>query len=546
MRNTDSEARKLLEDFENIREATIIAFPYLSPILRRVKPVFISAPGFTAGVTEQKDKVYIGVEWWRKLTAGEKMFTLLHEILHLALQHGIRSMRLSSPELYNIAADAVINEFIIAAVKSARTRGVAYASKISAPFSIITHQVLVEKFGLQIPYEEFIKRSADEIYYMLLRNIPRKQFSLPKDVIPDVSQPIPNNARVVADGSSRTSSDMDKKGSKKGGKQDEKKEGKGSEEGKGVGEALRRGFKGLGRIFKPSRKREEKEKEGTGETSLGEEGKKEGDEEKILVVKRGGKEVKVCERSEKGEEIMIDESEAENTILEIEEDLSTLFESIRCFESLYKTAGTETAHFQALIETLNKSKINWKTILRASLDIASKGQVVSTWRRPSRRVDCYPGYIRFNERSLEVYCLVDVSGSVVREPNLLRDFFSEVVEIARIRRGTVWLIPWDTEVKGVYKISSVPEAMDAVRQAAKDVGGGTIIDPALNYVLENLRKTPNAKRNTAVVLLSDGCWACRDQSLFDEIVARVKRAVFIYTISPHPELNGWIRIQYQP
>jgi len=152
-------------------------------------------------------------------------------------------------------------------------------------------------------------------------------------------------------------------------------------------------------------------------------------------------------------------------------------------------------HLETELNSLGRSVIDWRQKLRRSL-VSSLGSVVETWHKPNRRVDEYPGVKRLSLK--DVWVLIDVSGSISMDE--FRQFMTEVYEIARLYNAKVNIIEWDADVQKVV--------MNADKRYIPQVGragfGGTIIKPALRYVLEGNK----LKYGSTVIIFSD--WVLYD------------------------------------
>ncbi|NPA69522.1 MAG: VWA domain-containing protein [Crenarchaeota archaeon] len=447
------------EEFEKLRDLVITLFPYLSPLVRRVNPIFIKARNFTATVVEQVDKVIINVNWWKRLSKGEKAFILLHETLHLALQHGTRGRKYSNPYLYNVAADAIVNEMILQAIREAEGRGIKLLDKIRPPFPLVCYYILQNMFNIDIPYERFIKMSADELYFLLLRKARHGKMKN-IDIIRDVVDAPPREARQVA---SRGKTMSEQSGST---------------------------------IMNVTANTQQTEQaRGTGNTN-------------------------------------VTESNVNDMVKALGETMQLL--------SLYKAAGRGVESLCKTFERLLEPRIDWRSLIKRQLELALHGKIISTWRRPNKKLDDLPGKRYLAPTIVNIYCLVDVSGSILSEPNLLEQFFTEVAIIARTVKSRIILITWSSKVKKVINIDNPDTVMDKLREAASDVGGGTIIDDALRKAIELARTSP--KTRNVLILLSDGIWNNDDPNLFKEVENYFTTLIYVYTIEPHPELRNWARI----
>lgn len=151
-----------------------------------------------------------------------------------------------------------------------------------------------------------------------------------------------------------------------------------------------------------------------------------------------------------------------------------------CFGGLSGCGGYMVA------EELLKPKINWRAELRESIRRGVGRNVVSTWTKRHRKLPgLAPGIVML--RRPDIYCLVDVSGSISQ--NMVNQFFTEIFTAARLSK--VHAVFFDEKVRGVFRVR--PGIIPRV-----EGGGGTVISPALSLVYKK------ARRGDIVVVLTDG------------------------------------------
>jgi predicted metal-dependent peptidase len=187
-------------------------------------------------------------------------------------------------------------------------------------------------------------------------------------------------------------------------------------------------------------------------------------------------------------------------------------------------------------------KIDWKRMLRIAL--ASVGRKVSrrwTWIRESRKLPGdVMGRMRYPRSTPKIVVAVDVSGSVVLEENLLDQFISEVVEVARVTKAKITLILWEAEVQGerTFNVPRREEIVSFVKSVS--VGGGTDPVPALKRIAEIV------DRNSTVILISDGLFYESEKlkELASKIASTSAKSIYVYTVWEHPKIfSTWVRIR---
>lgn len=203
-------------------------------------------------------------------------------------------------------------------------------------------------------------------------------------------------------------------------------------------------------------------------------------------------------------------------------------EAIRDAWMTAKLAGRMPGSLDRAIEELLKPKVDWRRLLRHSLEWGLPRAVIATWKRPSRRLDALPGIRHISAPTL--YVLVDTSGSIGERE--LTQFASEIYAVAKHAGGKVVVVAWDAEVQGEFVLKW---PSDIFRAKLKG-GGGTVIAPALEYVL------PHITRRDAVVILTDGhisdIMAPRVRKMLEELGRKVAIAVFV-TTDAVPQLPKW-------
>ncbi|MEM2660936.1 MAG: VWA-like domain-containing protein [Nitrososphaeria archaeon] len=163
-------------------------------------------------------------------------------------------------------------------------------------------------------------------------------------------------------------------------------------------------------------------------------------------------------------------------------------EAIANAYALQKSIGKTTDSLNRLVNQILKPKINWKVMLRQAINVGYDKCSVTTWKKPNRKHNDLPGYIKYSIP--DVWCLVDTSGSI--DDKTLIEFISEIYAIAG--KSKVRIIPWDTIAYDTIELKS---KNDITKVKTMKGGGGTIIYPALKKTINNM------KNNDIVVVFSD-------------------------------------------
>lgn len=141
-----NERRMLMSKLTAARTHIQVEYPFYGSLLMHVR--FAFADCGTAG-TDMK-RIIWDPAWLAKRTNEEVQFVLLHEVLHNALQHCLRSSGYDNL-VYNIAADIVVNSNILKAMGEKE-------------FLVDGQPVMHFTPG----GEEGFQYSAEEIYHMLM------------------------------------------------------------------------------------------------------------------------------------------------------------------------------------------------------------------------------------------------------------------------------------------------------------------------------------------------------------------------------------------
>lgn len=212
--------------------------------------------------------------------------------------------------------------------------------------------------------------------------------------------------------------------------------------------------------------------------------------------------------------------------------------ALREVENFARSIGKLPGNAEIIINSLLKPKINWRRILRVSLSETFNPKVVRTWRRIDRKLpNNFPGYEvwRKSLSAKNIWILLDISGSITSEPEILKQFFTEVFDIAKHFKANIHLITWDTTVRDVLQVKSIK---DILNRSFKG-GGGTIIDDALKYYIEHAVHG----RENALIILTDGELIINDTELSKRALELSKIAIYCYTINQHSAFKKYLQVR---
>ena len=445
------------EDVLKVRKYVCVRYPWFFSIIAKCRIVIREGVGTAA--TDGR-AIYVDPNFWKGLSYEDRVFTLMHEAMHIALKHVDKSRSKKYRGTWNIATDAVINEFLMKC-------GVRCSTYMRS--TLVTGESIETITRGEVRAEEVPKLSADELYWRLLKYVREEKSS-----------------EFMTSNEGESSEE-----------ESESESGGSGEEGE---ESSSEGREG---------------KEGGEGGAFGKGGLKGGGEESVVEPLAGG------ELSP--------------------EDVFSAFE-------FAKGIGREDLGKVISIDKVLGSRVNWRKILRIELQSIFTEKVISTWRRVHRKLpDIVPGHVRKGRGDVrEVWVLVDVSGSVVLEGKVLRQFFSEVVDIAKHFKATLHVVTWDTAVRDHVVANSVNDVLNAL--STVHGGGGTEPEEALSYTLSKIHGIGGRARRV-LILMSDGLF--RETTTLNNLVEKCStyfsKCIYVYTIEEHSTLfKKWVRIFLTP
>jgi len=460
------DVKKIKQEYDKVKGALIVAAPFINSLLSRVK-VILTWSVETAAVT-RNDIMLINPEFWLSLDWAGKAWVLGHETLHIAFRDAKRVGNRSSDK-WNVAADAINNEL--------------QKQLMKMPYKLYIFMITIDKLynqflqifkALNLEMEDLQKMSKEELYKIL----PEIKGGSGEIKCPKCGS---KNVRVKK-------LDLNEKKA----------------------------------VFKCSDCGHEWEEEVEISPSAGS-GK--GIPIPIdAVVGDLGEDIKEIEGT------VLQEGDPEiynsNDETEIEEKWK---ENIARAYQVQKTIGTVPLALRRIVEELLKGKIDWRNLLRQAFRIGFGKTIVSTYKRPSRKHQDFPGIRRFTLPT--VFFLVDASGSMSKKE--LEQALTEIYNVAGMCE--VKVLSWDAQA---YDIIVAKNKQEVVNKAFKAIrgGGGTIIAPALQKTLKHM------KFRDIVVVFSDFEIFDLDKKETKELLLSVasKSSVAI-GLSTHRdvELPGW-------
>jgi len=156
---------EFLKKVSSLRSLVMITSPFIGSLLLKCD-IRVTDSIDTAAVDKGKT-MYINPQWFSSLSVKDQVTVLSHEALHLAFRHTSRMEKIardsSEQYLYNVAADAVVNEILL-------------LHGYQLPMYSITMDELSRYLGRT--KEEIRKLSVEPIYKLLLDKMKDKKLSV--------------------------------------------------------------------------------------------------------------------------------------------------------------------------------------------------------------------------------------------------------------------------------------------------------------------------------------------------------------------------------
>jgi len=196
-----------------------------------------------------------------------------------------------------------------------------------------------------------------------------------------------------------------------------------------------------------------------------------------------------------------------------------------------KSIGKVPLGLKRIVDAMLKSKVPWTTILRQAVKNGLGKTIVSTYIRPSRKHEAFPGMRRFTIPS--TWILIDTSGSIGQVE--LSQFMGEVYNVASLT--DVKVICWDAYAYEILQAKNKNQVISIVMKKIRG-GGGTEISKALEKTLKNMKK------GDIVIVLTDGeiYDMKKAEKLFRDVSVKSSKAIFVSTCREH-KIPGWTFIK---
>lgn len=474
---------QLREEYERLKSVITATAPFIASLLRKVR-IILTYSSSTAGAVSYKGIMILRPDEWLSLPLKDKVWLLSHEVLHIAFRDQQRCGS-RNPILWNYVSDLVNNEILTQMLPKPERLGGVFIDEFCGLFRDVLS-------SLNLDVDDVKQMSKEEIY----RLIPKPDGGGGKGGEGGFGRP-----RCPKCGSDKDLVIKRLKINRDG-----------TYEAK----------------FKCRKCGHEWDDEGTigtgwGETRI--------PVEKIEVdLPPPGTDFSLeGEVLQEGDQSLYDE---ELTDEELEERWK---EEVSKAYTAQKMAGTIPAALRRVVERLLRPKVDWRSLLRQAFRYGMGRTVVSTWKRPSRKLPVFPGLRRFTIPT--VWFLIDTSGSISQRE--LDQFVSEVYTVAG--ETPVKVICWDAEAYEPLRARSKSDVVNRVWKKMRG-GGGTKIQYALKKTLAMMRP-----RDIVVVLTDGYIWDIDEdetKSLLSTVASKSSVAVFASTGRTY-EIPPWISIRIE-
>ena len=387
-------------------------------------------------------RITFGIDFLDSLSDSELDFVMMHEILHVVLQHCFRG-DVEDPEAYNIAADIVVNSNIML------ENGMKASSITLSKYGIAMHVAPDGKEGHEY--------TAEQVYAMLPKNLNKKG----------------NNKSP---------------GSAVGGAKKENKKGNNKSPGSAVGGAKKENKKGNNKS------------PGSAVGGAKKENKKGNNKSPGSADGRAKKEI----AKDKHQPVWVWDDHSQWGKYEEDDTLRDVW--VKRFEDAAEaieirdpsnTRGLLPAFAERILKELKKTQTDWRTILN---DFIQEEVVDYSFAPPDRRFDDSPFFLPdFNgkeDRVEDILFMIDTSGSM--SDDMIAAAYSEVKGAIDQFNGKLkgWLGFFDAAIIKPQPFSDENE-FKIIKPAG---GGGTDFQIIFEYVFHHM----SDKLPASIIILSDG------------------------------------------
>lgn len=522
--------QKLVQAALSMQQLTPYYFTIYSTITRKPAPIE------TIGVTE--DTLYYGNKFVAEEMIEELVFVLIHEMLHMMMQHSLRFKPRTNHDLWNVACDLYINTLICNDFGCKFGGGVktiilenGQKVGIKAP----DYGVFEETFGRKI---DFTLDTPETIYAEMLKNASQSQNQSQsggssqgsKSGSQGKSQQISNNQQLQQ-GMQQV---------QQGAQQAQQQSGQGqTQQGQGASQQMQSGMNQINSALNRQSSGQGQGNDGTIGNDVFDDGAGEGSDgttqKKTISVTYNGKTVDVTidkdvmsNNNSSSQGVEKENLEASRKTLQRAKTKLELEEEERG-EPLTKNAGAGAGLTQRYIEVGLASGVDWRILLKNLCK--DKPKKTFTLAQPNtdymnlgmtlagRRAIGKPTHISHTKFA------VDVSGSVSSKE--LNAALSEINQVYKHFKVDGELIYWSTMIGDAGNFSSLKDMM----KVQPISNGGTDVRCVFDYLagktkVHGRRELDKPRDITAIFIITDGCFSFN----FDEYAQMFgKKVVWLIT-----------------
>ena len=447
---TDDELQELkkraLDALSHSRHILLSKYPFIGSIALRMDLVPVRDIRVRTACTDGSS-VYFDIAFLSSLSPDERIFVLAHEIWHAVLLHltrrGTRNM-----ELFNIATDKEVNY-------------------------LLKSDGLTPPPNLCFPEDNEVGKCAEEIYEMMLKKMKKNK--------QNKQQNSSNQS-----GSSNSSSSQNRGNSQKNSQSNS--DNSGNSDGKLSGQFDKH-------IYDDDTSSSDNSNSKNNRSSKpGNQPNKNGDGDDDGENTADGSESSGCKITDKYGEVGFDSDFTPQVPKNFADRMRETV--IAEAQRIEKMKGNIPSHIKELVKKMTSAEIKWQEVL-AQFVTRSYNSGKRTWIPPNRRHIHNDVYLQSRQGDkIRLACVIDTSGSTCGDRT---KFLSELNGLVKsFGVYDLHMICCDADVQS-YKLFTQDDNADFEVDGFEFAGGGgTVMTPALDYILDNQLEVD------AIILLTDG------------------------------------------
>ena len=505
---------------------------YIILNLRRVRPFYYSVLNIlkryeaneaddvdTMSVT--LDSLYFSSEFILETNLPDLMFSFIHEVCHIAMKHRVRQNG-REHDLWNIACDYYINKALaqefdlhepgdVVVMKANTKSAVSDKIKIGLPdFVLFNPNINVNTDTPESIYEELYNLNKENNEQSNEQN---NEQSNEQNGNQNQDQSGEQNSGGGSSQNNQDNNETNEENKSESSSQNSQST-KGSNEQSNSDDSKLNKFATGEDVDDNDDINENEDTQGTGnetetkgmtdKDSTGEDKSAQG------VTEEQRKEGRLVGKEFRGVEIkdvkpdMVDDNKARSMSKDQMNQVSTslLNRAVTMHRQSNSFGGDNADFLERYVEKVLAPKINWRTLLKNKLTLAS--QKINTFSAPDKRFRTrgmiLPGPKAIENDSLEnVKICVDTSGSI--SPRDIGIALSQVEQLLKVFKAKAELVYWDTRVRAIYPFKDVKELLDKKPMG----GGGTDVNCVFDHFETSKDyKIGKKKKPSIIIIFTDG------------------------------------------